>query len=212
MEFLGIELAQFSAFMIAVVIIIIAPGPDMFFILSRSISGGRRLGFLTTLGILLGVMFHIFLAALGISSILMASSLAFQIVKYIGAVYLIYLGVKSFREKSFFDTNIEQVPVSGKSAFIQGAITNVFNPKVALFFLTFLPQFVNENTGNIFIQFVFLGFCFAFSGFIFDLILSFLASSIISYFAKSKIAMLLQQKISGAILVILGLFLALENS
>lgn len=164
MELLGIGYSELFTFFIAALIIVVAPGPDRVFILTRSISGGKRVGVFTALGIQLGVVFHIFLATIGVSSILMASALAFKIVKYIGAVYLIFLGIKTFRERSNINFNLTSEDGSAKNSFWQGAITNIFNPKVALFFLTFLPQFINTSEGNTIVQFLFLGCIFAVLG------------------------------------------------
>ncbi|MEN3772227.1 LysE family translocator [Priestia megaterium] len=112
--------------------------------------GGKKVGIATAFGMQVGILFHILLAAFGLSAILMTSALAFQIVKYIGAAYLIYLGIQTIRDKEGININIQKNQGGMWKAFWQGAITDVFNPKVALFFLTFLPQFISPDKGNTF--------------------------------------------------------------
>lgn len=141
----------------------------------------------------------------------MTSALAFQIVKYIGAAYLIYLGIQTIRDKEGININIKENQGGMWKAFWQGAITDIFNPKVALFFLTFLPQFVNLDKGNTFFQFIFLGVVFGLLGLIIDVCYSIIASSIRNVLAKNKTVMQWQKKVSGFTLIGLGTWLAFEK-
>lgn len=210
-DLLAINFSQFTAFLVVALFIIIAPGPDMAFIVSRSISGGKKEGIATAFGIQLGLVFHILLAAFGLSAILMTSAIAFQVMKYIGAAYLIYLGIQTIRDKKGINFNIQENTVNMRKAFWQGAITNIFNPKMALFFLTFLPQFINPSIGSSFLQFVFLGVIFGILGLIFDISVSLIASSLKNFLTKNKTAMQWQKNISGITLIGLGTWLAFEK-
>lgn len=129
--------------------LIITPGPNQIYIIARSTSQGRKAGLLSVLGVDTGTLVHVVAASLGLSALLASSALAFSIVKYVGASYLIYLGIRTWLSKA--DTPELATPElsSGKRVFFQGMLTNVLNPKVALFFLAFLPQFVNKSHGHV---------------------------------------------------------------
>ena len=141
--------------------LIITPGPDMLYVITCGISQGRKAGLLSATGISLGVIVHTFAAAFGLAILLKTSVVAFMVVKYVGAAYLIYLGVRALVAKDHF--GLDQQSSNTQSAdnlFWKGVLTNVLNPKVALFFLAFLPQFVNPNGGNIILQMIVLGLIF----------------------------------------------------
>ena len=213
MEFFSIDVANLAAFLLVAVVMMLIPGPDMAFIISRSVSGGKKQGIATAFGMQLGFIFHILIAVCGLSAILMTSSTAFQIVKYAGAVYLIYLGIKTIKEKQDVTVDTQQkVYDSTWQSFSQGAITNILNPKNALFFLTFLPQFITTTNGNTAFQFIFLGVLFGVIGLIFDVLLIFLAISLKERFSKNPKMLDWQKNMSGAVLIILGLILAFEKS
>src|SRR5713101_667624 len=146
---------HFLLFFAAALILAITPGPGIFYVLARSIAGGRREGIESSAGTMVGGLFHVAAAALGISAILAASAVAFQTVKYAGAVYLFWLGIKMIRTR-----NVEMAaesPAPSRGAFRQGILTEALNPKTALFFLSFIPQFISPERGHIFWQFVILG-------------------------------------------------------
>lgn len=138
----------------------LAPGPDIVFVITQSISQGKRRGIYTALGLASGVMVHTTAAALGISIILYKSNLAFSIVKYAGAAYLLYLAYKEFTSKEEGITLGEGVKISNFQLYKKGIIMNILNPKVALFFLAFLPQFVVNNGTNVTFQMIVLGILF----------------------------------------------------
>lgn len=142
-------------FLAAALLLAITPGPGIFYVLVRSLAGGKREGVLSSLGTFVGGLFHVFAAALGLSAILAASAIAFHTVKYAGAAYLVWLGIRMIRTR-----NAEMaMETSGTTngAFRQGILTEVLNPKTALFFLSFIPQFVAPARGHVFFQFAVLG-------------------------------------------------------
>jgi threonine/homoserine/homoserine lactone efflux protein len=146
---------RFVLFFAAAFVLAVTPGPGIFYVLARSLAGGRREGILSSLGTFVGGLFHVFAAALGISAILAASAMAFHTVKYAGAAYLIYLGIRMIRTR-----NAELEATSSgprQNAFRQGILTEALNPKTALFFLSFIPQFIAPAAGHVFVQFVILG-------------------------------------------------------
>src|SRR6266853_3001207 len=146
---------RFFLFFIAALILAVTPGPGIFYVLARTLGGGRREGILSSLGTFAGGIFHVFAAALGISAILAASAAAFHTVKYAGAAYLVWLGVRMIRTRN------AELPVEtfapARSAFGQGIVTEVLNPKTALFFLSFIPQFISPQLGHVFLQFLVFG-------------------------------------------------------
>jgi threonine/homoserine/homoserine lactone efflux protein len=146
---------RFVLFFAAALLLAITPGPGIFYVLARSLAGGKREGILSSLGTFVGGLFHVFAAALGLSAILAASAVAFHTVKYAGAAYLVWLGIRMIRTRNANMT----VPATGPStgAFRQGILTEVLNPKAALFFLSFIPQFVAPAHGHVFFQFAVLG-------------------------------------------------------
>jgi threonine/homoserine/homoserine lactone efflux protein len=142
-------------FFAAAFLLAITPGPGIFYVLARSLAGGKREGVLSSFGTFVGGLCHVFAAALGLSAILAASAVAFHTVKYAGAAYLVWLGIRMIRTRN------AEIPVesSGRSdrAFRQGILTEVLNPKTALFFLSFIPQFITPAHGHVFLQFAILG-------------------------------------------------------
>lgn len=204
---------NFETFLLTAILLNITPGNDTIFILSRSIAQGRKAGIVSALGIGTGTLIHTLLAAFGLSIIIAESILLFNIIKYAGAAYIIYIGLKMLFGKSQLSTVIS---ASKKSAnylkvYRDGIITNVLNPKVALFFIAFLPQFIDPALKNTVWPFLTLGFTFITMGTIWCLILAVFASS---FFIKLKD----NHKISGYInkfcgitLVILGIKVALTN-
>src|ERR1700704_3014240 len=159
------DLTKFLLFLTAALLLAIAPGPGMLYVLARSLAGGKREGVLSALGTFLGGMVHVFAAALGISIVLAKSAFAFATVKYLGAAYLCFLGIRMILDARK-DPAAGQEPLAQRGSEIgkparnplwQGIATEVLNPKTALFFLSFIPQFVNRESGHVFLQFVLLG-------------------------------------------------------
>ncbi|WP_208588879.1 LysE family translocator [Gracilibacillus suaedae] len=210
-DFFAIDYSLLPAFMLAAFIICIAPGPDMAFVISRSISQGRRYGIATAFGIQMGVLVHIVLAVLGLSAILMTSTWAFLILKYVGAAYLVYLGIQTLRDRKNVQIFTDKKKVSVRKAFMEGALTDIFNPKVALFFLTFIPQFINPSLSSTASQFIILGLILGIIGLLVDISTAFIASLFGNFLAKNKTALWWQQTVSGITLLGLGAWLALDG-
>jgi threonine/homoserine/homoserine lactone efflux protein len=158
----------FAAFAVASLALLIVPGPSVLYIVTRSIDQGRSAGLVSVLGIHTGSVVHVAAAALGVSAILASSAVAFGVVKYVGAAYLIWLGIRTLRDRH------EERPtgaIRGRSlgrVYAQGVVVNVLNPKTALFFLAFLPQFVDVSKGAVTVQIVILGLTFILLGFVSD--------------------------------------------
>ena len=166
------DLETFSLFLTTAFILSITPGPGILYTLARSLHGGKAEGLSSALGLFVGGLFHVVAAAIGISRLLMTSAIAFTIVKYTGAAYLIYLGLRTLLSRDTLSVNSNSIvkAQTKSSIFYQGIITEVLNPKTALFFLAFIPQFVDVANGNIFTQFFVLGLITNLLNFVADLI------------------------------------------
>ncbi len=151
-----IEGTRFALFMSAAVILALTPGPGILYVLGRTLHGGRREGVLSALGTFVGGSVHVGAAALGLSAILMTSATTFEVVRYAGASYLIYLGVSMILNRKARLTAGDQSN-KPRGHFLQGIATEVLNPKTALFFLSFIPQFVSPARGLLTLQFLMLG-------------------------------------------------------
>jgi len=145
----------FLLFLAAATLLALTPGPGIFYVLTRTLAGGRREGVLSALGTLAGGLVHVVAAGLGLSAVLAASA-AFAVVKYAGALYLLWLGLSMIRSRTVEMADAAP-PLLSRHAFRQGVITEMLNPKTALFFLSFIPQFVNPGRGHIVLQFLLLG-------------------------------------------------------
>ena len=197
---------NYKLFILSGILLNITPGADTLYILGRGISQGRKSAIVSALGISAGCLVHTILAAFGLSAILQKSILAFNIIKLVGALYLIYLGIKSIKNKELTFENIENSKeISLKKVFLEGVITNVLNPKVALFFLSFLPQFISSNNSYGFIPFLILGFTFIITGTLWGLVLSFSSSFITDIMKKYKNIATQLNKITGIVFVALGI-------
>ena len=152
----------FLLFMAGVVALNLAPGPDMAFVLAQSASGGARRGVAAALGIGVGTLFHMSLAAFGLTALFAAWPLAFDIIRYAGAAYLLWIAIGMIRHPPHLRA-VER-ETSAWTAFRRGVLTNVMNPKVAMFFIAFLPQFVSRHTGPAWAQILILGVAFDISG------------------------------------------------
>ncbi len=166
------------SFLLASMMLTLAPGPDNTFVVAQGISRGWRAAVTTALGMVSGISVHTTAAALGISALLYSSAWAFTVLKFGGAAYLLYLAFKSLKEQNLILRQEEGVAPSGFSMFRRGFIMNVLNPKVALFFLAFLPQFVNANAGNAAVQMLLLGAVFMMQAAVLFSIVGFLSGSV----------------------------------
>ena len=214
----GIE--NYLGFVLAAILLNLTPGSDSMYIITRSISQGQTAGFYSVLGIISGILIHTLLAALGLSVLLANSPTAFMIVKYIGASYLCYLGVKMLMSKQqpLIGASLQEngKPSSAKTLdywqiYKQGMLTNTFNPKVALFFLAFFPQFIDPNYAHSTLSFLLLGLTFAATGFIWCLCLALLASKFSENLRKKPSIEAILNKISGVVFIGLGIKLLTEK-
>jgi RhtB (resistance to homoserine/threonine) family protein len=206
---------NFYLFILMCIFLIILPGPDTAIATKNTLTAGRSGGLKTALGTCCALLIHTSAAVLGLSAIIVKSALLFSVFKYVGAVYLIYLGVKtlwSLRKKEEaasveVNTNLQ---LENKSCFKQGFLTNILNPKVAVFFLTFLPQFVDSGS-NTFIPFLIMGFTYTVLTSIWFLLYVYLINQISAFMKKPK-AQNMIEGITGTILIGFGIKLALEKS
>ena len=207
--------ARLLLFLSAAVLLAIAPGPGILYVLARSLAGGKREGVLSAVGTFFGGMVHVFAAALGISIILAKSALAFGTVKYVGAAYLCFLGVKMIldarREPINAELFTEQLRPA-RNPLWQGVATEVLNPKTALFFLSFIPQFVLRADGHVFLQFVTLGTISVVLNASADLVVIALAGPLGERIRSSATFRRRQRTATGAIMIGLGTYLATSES
>ena len=199
-------------FLSAALLLAVAPGPGMLYVLSRSLAGGKREGVLSAVGTFLGGMVHVLAAAAGVSVILARSALAYNAVKYAGAGYLCLLGIRMiFQARK--DESLPEVPVNAAgNPLWQGIATEVLNPKTALFFLSFIPQFVDHRVGGIFLQFVILGTISVALNTAADLIVTMLAGPLGNRIRSSPKFRKRQRSLTGAIVIALGGYLVASES
>jgi len=162
------DLASLGLFVAAALVLLITPGPAVLYIVARSIDQGRRAGLVSMLGVHAGTLVHVAAAAAGLSALLAASAMAFSVVKYLGAAYLIFLGVRRLLDRRTSVTSRRLERRHLRRAFLDGVVVNVLNPKTALFFLAFLPQFVMTARGDVGAQVLGLGLLFVGLGVITD--------------------------------------------
>lgn len=207
----GIE--NYLGFIIAAILLNLTPGTDSMYIITRSISHGTKAGFYSVLGITSGTLVHTLLASLGLSVLLAKSPMAFMLVKYIGAGYLCYLGLKMIisKKEPLIASSLQEEgnSVSSKQSnnwqiYKQGVLTNVLNPKVALFFLAFFPQFVDPNYAYGMLSFLILGLTFASTGLVWCLCLALLASVLSKRLRGNPSFETILNKISGTVFVGMG--------
>jgi RhtB (resistance to homoserine/threonine) family protein len=200
-------------FIVSGLLLNITPGQDTLYIVGRSISQGRRAGVLSVLGITTGSLIHTLAAACGVSAVLAASSQAFLVIKFAGAAYLVYLGLQLLLSRPVAQGRIADAPpASGWVIYRQGILTNVLNPKVALFFLAFLPQFIEPASDTKLLAFLALGFTFIVSGTIWCLVVAMFASAFSRSLRQRRSTETWLKRATGALFVGLGLKLACEQT
>lgn len=206
MEIVIPNASNIGLFIGAALVLLLIPGPAVLFIVARSVEQGRIAGFVSDLGIHAATLVHVLAAALGLSALLASSALAFSIVKYAGAAYLIWLGLKKIFGR------VEEPATDGRLArhtyarlFRDGFIVNLLNPKTALFFFAFLPQFVDPERGHLAIQIAFLGLLFAMLGFVTDGCYALIAGTAGQWLKRSRRYLEIERYVSGTLLIGLGL-------
>ncbi|MBN6886534.1 RhtB (resistance to homoserine/threonine) family protein [Cytobacillus horneckiae] len=202
---------NYLLFLTMSLLLVILPGPDTTLVIQSAVISGKKNGLLTVFGSVSGVLVHTTAAVLGLSAIIVKSALLFSILKYIGAIYLIYLGVMSFIaiKKGNNHNEAVQPKKAQKSFFLQGFTTNASNPKVAVFFLTFLPQFITSKEQALF-QFLIMGLSYALITILWLILLVFLVSTISGWLKKPAVQNMIHG-CTGAVLMIFGIRLVLEK-
>ena len=222
---------RFALFLAAALLLAVTPGPGIFYVLARTLAGGRREGFQSSIGTFFGGLFHVFSAALGVSAILTASAVAFHTVKYAGAAYLIFLGIKMIRSRNplpdqaaaknispaanaTLETALSRGAIrpAAAPAFRQGILTEALNPKTALFFLSFIPQFIAPERGHIFLQFATLGILSVTLNTAADLLVVACAAPLERKLKSSPTFGARQRTASGLGMIGLGAYLALSDA
>jgi len=203
---------NFWVFALTGLLLNLTPGNDMLYVIARSSGQGIRAGVISALGIGAGCIVHILAAVVGLSALIARSAAAFEMIKYAGAAYLIYLGVRSVLSKKHslkVDRDLQKL--SYQKIFWQGVLTNVLNPKVALFFLAFLPQFIDIDKANTSLQILFLGTWFDAVGTLVNILVALLFGKIGAWLSQSPVFVQWQERITGMILIALGIKVALSS-
>ena len=200
-------------FIVSGLLLNITPGQDTLYIVGRSVSQGRRAGVLSVLGISTGCLVHTLAAAFGLSAVLAASSEAFMVVKFIGAAYLVYLGFQMILSRASAPRQLTTgQPARGWMIYRQGILTNVLNPKVALCFLAFLPQFIELRSNTKVMAFLILGLTFIFNGTIWCMLVVWFSSAFSQRLRQRRSMESWLKRAAGALFVGLGLKIALERA
>lgn len=201
-------------FVVSGLLLNMTPGPDTLYIVGRGATGGRRAGMMAALGIFAGCGVHILAAAFGLSALLAASATAFLAVKLVGAAYLVWMGVNALLSRKAGADPVRPPPAPARlrTVFAQGFLTNVLNPKVALFFLAFLPQFIDPAAPSKTLAFLFLGIVFNVNGLAWNLFIGWSAASVSARFkgGRSRLGAWLQRALGG-LFIYLGIKLALSQ-
>jgi len=198
-------------FVVAALVLLVTPGPAVLYIVARSIDQGRLAGIVSILGIAVGTLFHVVAAAFGVSALLLSSALAFNVLRYAGAAYLLWLGLRKL---------VAGEPVGGsqvarerglRRVFLEGALVNLLNPKTALFFFAFLPQFADPARGSVATQILFLGVLFVLLGMASDSVWALVAGSAGHLLRGNRRLLRVQRYLTGGVFIALGLVAALSG-
>ncbi|MEM8786721.1 MAG: LysE family translocator [Pseudomonadota bacterium] len=206
-----IDPALLLTYAVIVLGFVFIPGPATLLTVARATTSGTRVGIATGAGITAGDFLHTIMAVIGISAIIAASATLFTIVKYLGAAYLVYLGLRAIFEKAALDPGQGRLPITAPQAFRQAILAEVLNPKTAQFFLAFLPQFVVPENGLVMVQLTVLGVVFALIGFLSTIVYSIAAGGLGAFLRRNPAVLRWQGKIVGGIYCALGVRLALQE-
>ena len=206
------EPSTLAVFVLAAVALLITPGPAVLYIVARSVEQGRWAGLVSALGVHVGTLVHVAAAALGLSALLVSSALAFDIVKYLGALYLSYLGVRRLLTSDAAAAAAAAAPRSLRRLFTQGIVVNILNPKTALFFLAFLPQFVDPARGQLGLQILCLGLIFVALGVVSDGLYAVLAGTAGGWLKRGGRFLRIERYVTGGVFVGLGLTAAFAGT
>ena len=202
--------SHYALFVLAAVTLLVIPGPSVLYVVGRSVARGRSAGVASVLGIHVGSLVHVTAAVIGLSSLLVASAVAFGVVKYAGAAYLVVIGIRRLLGRDGETAGTPVVAGDLRRDFRRGIVVNVLNPKTALFFLAFLPQFVDPSRGSATLQVLFLGVLFALLGLCSDGMYALVAGTFGDWLRRSRGYLGVQRYVSGAIFVGLGAVAALS--
>jgi len=208
------DLNYWLVFFTAAIALNVSPGPDLIYILSRTIARGTKVGLASAAGVCSGAVVHVLAAAFGLSAILAASATAFSVVKYVGAAYLLYLGVQALKSQGGtleLTAQKETVAVTPWQAFRQGVLVDVLNPKAAIFFMAFLPQFVRQDHGSSSIQLVVLGLLVILVAIVIESLFVLAAARSTHFFRRNPKASVWLDRTLGTIFISLGIRLALTE-
>lgn len=205
-------LTTLFAFAGATLLLVLLPGPNLLFILGAGISGGRKSAVAAAVGVELGTLIHVVAAALGLSAVLQSSAVAFSAVKYLGVMYLVYLGVKALRTDPSEHEERQVNPQSMATALRRGALVNVLNPKVSLFFLAFLPQFIDTDRGSAAKQILVLGAIFFAIALTVDLLYASGSGALSRWLQNRPVLLRRQERIAGVIYLCLAGFAAVQGT
>lgn len=207
-----LDLASLGAFVAVVLGLFIIPGPAVLLVVTCTAQGGRKAGVMTGLGIATGDFLHTTFAAIGLSAVLMTSALAFTIIKLAGAFYLVYLGVRAVLAKQSSPASVSLISISPLKAYLQAVPTEVLNPKTAIFFLAFMPQFVDQERGSVFFQFASLGLIFVAMSSVYTTLVALSVRPLGRLLGRLSWLSRWQGKIVGAVLIALGLKVAVQQN
>ena len=206
-----ITFSTLSMFVVIVIGLFLIPGPAVLLVASRTVQSGRKGGIMAGLGIATGDLIHTLIATIGLSAILMTSALAFNIVKFAGVAYLFYLGIRAVMEKPS-DPKLPNIsPATSTNSYTQAVLIEILNPKTALFFLSFLPQFVHPEQGSTFFQFLVLGLVFVLLSAIYTTLIAMGVRLLAGVVKKISWISRFSGKIVGAIYIGLGLKVAFQS-
>jgi threonine/homoserine/homoserine lactone efflux protein len=206
-----IDPATLMTYIAIVLGFVFIPGPATILTVARATSSGTRVGIATGAGIAAGDVLHTVMAIVGLSAIIATSALLFSVIKYAGAAYLVYLGIRAIFEKAPSDLTRGALPITAGHAFRQAVLAEVLNPKTALFFLAFLPQFVNPESGSVAIQLSVLGIVFVFLGLLSTIVFAVSAGGLGNFLRRHPAVLKWQGKLVGTIYCALGVRLALQE-
>lgn len=203
------DLILFAA---AALLMVLTPGPNMIYLISRSICQGKKAGVISLFGVIAGFLVHMFAAAIGLTALFLAVPLAYDILKWLGAAYLLWLAWQAVKPGARSPFEARQLPAdSNTKLFLMGFMTNVLNPKIAVFYLSVFPQFVSPEHGSVFVQSITLGFTQIVLSFSVNLLIALFAAAIASWFHRKPIWLIAQRYVMGSVLAALAVGMAVDQ-
>lgn len=209
-----IDITTLGVFILASVALYISPGPDMIYVASRSIGQGRRAGIVSCFGVQTGLIIHMLAASFGLAALLAKFPTAFEVIRWLGIGYLIYMGIRALTDKeNTFDLDAQKSAAwSDRKLYLQGLLVNLLNPKIAVFFLAFLPQFADPAMGDLSTQMLFYGVVFNLGGFPWILCMAVLFGAAGNWLSERPHMISVQRWITGSSLIGLAVFMAIQDA